>query len=134
MELDKERIMLLLQKRFNALREVSRLTAELAESVSRNDQVSASLLIQMRQDELAAVEACLSEIWLMAETEPGYAPFIRELVTSDPFAVRPPGSLEEQKIFEIRQKTSRLIKDIQEKDRYLNLRVGGNRSYYKTNN
>lgn len=130
-----EHIMLLLQRRFNALREISRLTAELAESVSRNDQVSAALLIQMRQDEMAKVDACQNTIWLMAEKEPRYAPQIRELMTSDPFAVRPPGSFEEQQIFEIRQKTSRLIKDIQEKDRYLNLRVGGKRSYYfKTGN
>lgn len=132
MELDKERIMLLLQRRFSVLREISRLTGEVTESVSRNDQVSAGLLIQMRQEEIVKVDACQEEIRLMAEKEPGHAPLIRELITSDPFTVRSPGSFEEEKIFEIRQKTSRLIKDIQEKDRYLNLRVGGNRSYYKT--
>lgn len=134
MGLDKERIMLLLQKRYNALREVGRITGELADCVSRGDQVSVSLLIQMRQDELVQVDVCQNEIGLMAEKKPEYAPAIRELITSDPFAVRPPGTFEEQKIFEIRQKTSGLIKEIQEKDRYLNLRVGGNRSYYaKTN-
>lgn len=135
MGLDKERIMLLLQRRFSVLREIDHLTMELQDSVSRSDQVSASLLLQMRADEMAKVDDCQRNIWLMAEKEPEYAPVIREFMMSDPFAVRPPGSFEEQKIFEIRQKTDRLIKEIREKDRNLNLRVGGDRSYYaKTNN
>lgn len=134
MELDKERIMILLQRRFNALREISRLTGELLESASRNDKVSVSLLLQMREDEMAKVDDCQANIWLMAEEKPENALAIRELVTSDPFASHPPGSFEEQKIYEIRQKTSGLIKEIQDKDRNLNLRVGGDRSYYKTAN
>lgn len=130
-----EQIMLLLQRRFNALREISRLTEELQEAISRNDQVSASLLMEMRAEEMAKVESCQSDIWLMAEKEPEYAPVIRELMMSDPFAVHPSDSFEEQKIFELRQKASVLIKDIQEKDRNMNLRVAGDRSYYaKTNN
>lgn len=130
-----EQIMLLLQRRFNALREISRLTEELQEAISRNDQVSASLLMEMRAEEMAKVESCQSDIWLMAEKEPEYAPVIRELMMSDPFAAHPSDSFEEQKIFELRQKASVLIKDIQEKDRNMNLRVAGDRSYYaKTNN
>ena len=40
MALDLERIMLLLQKRLNGMQEMKRLTGELLESASRNDQVS----------------------------------------------------------------------------------------------
>ena len=130
-----EQIMLLLQRRYNALREISRLTEELQEAISCSDQVSASLLMEMRADEMAKVESCQSDIWLMAENKPEYAPVIRELMRSDPFAAHPSGRFEEQKIFELRQKTSVLIKDIQEKDRNMNLRVYGDRSYYaKINN
>ena len=41
-----EQIMLLLQRRYNALREISRLTEELQEAISCSDQVSASLLME----------------------------------------------------------------------------------------
>ena len=69
-----EQIMLLLQRRYNALREISRLTEELQEAISCSDQVSASLLMEMRADEMAKVESCQSDIWLMAENKPEYAP------------------------------------------------------------
>lgn len=130
MKPDLEEIMILLQRKYNILREINRITAELQEAVSRNDQVSASLLLQMRGDEMAKVDVCMEKIWLMAEMGPEEAGIIRELVIADPFAARLPGSFEEQKICEIRQKTISLIKDIQEKDRNLNRRVGGDRSYY----
>lgn len=57
MALDLERIMLLLQKRLNGMQEMKRLTCELLESASRNDQVSLELILQMRADEMARIEA-----------------------------------------------------------------------------
>lgn len=71
---------------------------------------------------------------MMSEKGSEAASAVRELMRSDPAAVRPTGSFEEQKIYEIRRKTEKLIKVIQEKDRNLNRRVGGGQSYYvKTN-
>lgn len=130
MKLDLEHIMILLQRRYNVLREIKRLTDELDEAVSRNDQVSVSLLLKMRAEEMDKSEACQENIWLMAEEGPEEAQAVRKLLKSDPITARPSGSFEEQKIYEIRQKTIKLIKDIQEKDRNINRRVGGDRSYY----
>ena len=52
MNLDLEQIMILLQRRYRAFQEISRLTSELGEAVSRRDEVSASLLLEMRADEI----------------------------------------------------------------------------------
>ena len=64
MALDLERIMLLLQKRLNGMQEMKRLTCELLESASRNDHVSLELILQMRADEMARIEAAGEQIWL----------------------------------------------------------------------
>jgi len=130
MELDLERIMILLQRRYNALREIDRLTDELQDSISRNDEVSASLFLDMRGEELAKCDECQNEIWLMAENKPECGPALRNMMKCDPFAVSPSGSFEERKIYEIRQKSLKLIEKIQEKDKRMNRRVGGDKSYY----
>ena len=58
MNLDLEQIMILLQRRYRAFQEISRLTSELGEAVSRRDEVSASLLLEMRADEISVVDTC----------------------------------------------------------------------------
>ena len=130
MELDLEQIMILLQKRYRAFQEISRLTLELGSVISRRDEVSASLLLGMRGDEIATADSCYRQIWDMSQAGQEAADKIRELLTSDPAAAHPSGNFEEQKIYEIRRKTTALIKEIQEKDRMLNTRVGGDKSYY----
>ena len=50
----------------------------------------------------------------------------------DPFAVPETDCWEENKIFEVRRKTVRLLEELQEKDRRMNLSAGGERSYYRT--
>ena len=130
MELDLEQMMFLIQRRYRVLQEIDKLTSELQEAVTRNDTVSASLLLDMRADQMEESDRCWQEIWMMSEKGSEAASAVRELMRSDPAAVRPTGSFEEQKIYEIRRKTEKLIKVIQEKDRNLNRRVGGGQSYY----
>lgn len=84
----------------------------------------------MRAEEIENTERCQQEIWLMAEKGQEEAGMVRQLMTSDPAAARPPGSFEEQKIYEIRRKSRTLLKEIQERDRMLNRRVGGDKSFY----
>lgn len=134
MALDLEQIMILLQKRYRAFQEIDRLTSELGNIMSRRDEVSAALLLEMRGDEISVADSCYQQIWDMSQEGPEAARRIRQLLTSDPAVAHPSGSFEEQKIYEIRRKTTALIKEIQEKDRMLNTRVGGDKSYYvKTN-
>jgi len=130
--LDLEQVMILLQRSNNVLREMDRLTDELQDAVSREDHVSASLLLRLRAEEMEKYDGCREQILLLAETGPEEARLIQELVFSNPdsLAERRPGRPEEQKIYDIRRNTVRLISAIREKDRRLNSRVGGDRSFY----
>ena len=56
MGLDLEQVMVLLQRRYNFLREIKRLTADLQDAVSREDSVSAGLILQMRADEMENID------------------------------------------------------------------------------
>ena len=52
MEVDTKKVMILLQRRYNAVRELDRLTTELEDVVARNDGISAAMILQMRGDEM----------------------------------------------------------------------------------
>jgi len=130
MQLDLERLLILLQRRYHILKEIGKLTGELQEAVSRGDQVSASLVLQMRAEEIGKYEACQEEINLLAEEGEEEAAVVQRLLTASPEAVLQTAAWEEQKIYEVRQKTAGLIKEIQEKDKVINQRVGGEKSYY----
>lgn len=130
MALDLERIMILMQRRYNSFREISKLTDELQEALTRNDEVAAAMLLQMRGEEMAAADTSTEQIWVIAEHNKDHAEIIKRLMygeaSGDGEVLRP----EEKKIFEIRQNTKQLIKRIQEIDRQMNQRVSGEKSYY----
>ena len=132
MAVDLERMMLLLQKRYNYLKRVDELTDELRSAFDRHDEVSASLLLDMRAEEIAALDNCSGQIWDLAGAGKAEAREVRRLMHDDPFAVPETDCWEENKIFEVRRKTVRLLEELQEKDRRMNLSAGGERSYYKT--
>ncbi len=133
MAVDLEHIMIFLQRRYNSLKEIDRLTDDLQNAFARQDEVSASLLLNMRAEEIAKVDALMGQIWDQAHAGGDDAAEVRRLMKEDPF--RPPvkDHWEENKIFEIRRKTTELLKRLQEKDRRLSLSVGGEKSFYKRN-
>lgn len=128
--MDLEHVAVLLQRRFHIMQEMKRLTSELQEATSRNDQVSLSLILQMRADEMTKAEACQEEIWLMAESGPEEAKTVGRLMSLSFMEDGLPQGIMEQKIYEIRKKTALLLSEIREADRYVNRNVGGKRSYY----
>ena len=88
----------------------------------------------MRAEEIGKYEACQEEINLLAEEGEEEAAVVQRLLTASPEAVLQTAAWEEQKIYEVRQKTEGLIKEIQEKDKVINQRVGGEKSYYVIGN
>lgn len=133
MKLDLEDVLLRLQRRYNVLRDIGKQTEDLMEAVAREDQVSVSLLLEMRADEMVKYDACQEQILLLAEAGAEEALLIRELVLSRPFPARPPAGPEEQSIDEICGRTAALLEQIREKDRILNRRVSGDKSFYGRN-
>lgn len=130
MQLDLEQLLILLQRRYTVLKEIGKLTGELQEAVSRGDEVSASLVLTMRAEEIGNYEECQGEIGALANQGEEEAAAVRRLLTASPEAVSETAGWEEKKIYEVRQKTAGLIKEIQQKDKAINQRVGGDKSYY----
>lgn len=130
-ELDMKKVMVLFQRRYNAIREVRRLTEELADALSRNDEVSVTMVLEMRAEEMAGFDDCTGELWRMCEhSSCEMVQKIRQLITSKPDEDAGE-SPEEKKIYEIRRKTQAVIDELRIVDERLNRKVTGEKSYYK---
>ena len=129
MEVNVTKVMILLQRRYNALRETGRLTKELEEAIARNDEVSTIMLLQMRAEELTKVDQCMEEMWQMGEVDREAYEKLTALITSDP-----EGSVgenqEEEKVYEIRRRTQHILEELRQADQRLNRKLAGNKSYY----
>lgn len=127
--LDMRKVMILFQRRYNFIREIDRLTDELSDAMSRNDEVSVALVLQMRADEMAKFDECTNEIWQMSRIGKDALRKIRVLIQSDP-AKNVGESPEEKKIYEIRRKTQAVIDRLRIVDEKLNRRAAGKESFY----
>jgi len=126
-----ERVMILLQRKYGAVCEIYRLTKELEEVISRNDGISAAMVLQMRGDEMVRVEQCMEDLWQLGERDRETYERLRVLITSDLDEATGETKTEE-KIYEIRRKTQIVIGQIQGIDQRLNRRLAGDKSYYRT--
>lgn len=128
-ELDLKKTMILFQKRYNSMREIDRLTGELSAAMDRSDEVSVSLILQMRADEMARFDECTHDIWQMGSIGKDALRKIRVLIQSDPEEAAGE-SPEEEKIYEIRRKTQAVIDRLRTVDERLNRRAAGKESFY----
>ena len=122
MGLDTVKVMVLLQRKYNAIREIGRLTRDLGEAFTRNDDISAAMLLEMRAEEMAKVDACIGELWELGETDRSVLGQLRVLLTADP----------KNRVGDIRRRTQTMLDELKEEDRKLNRRVTGEKSFYKT--
>ncbi len=130
MELDMERIMILLQRKYGAIQEIHRLTKELEEVVNRNDGISVAMVLQLRGDEMVRAEQCMEELWQMGEGSREKYERLRVLVTCN-LDQAVGATREEKKIYEIRRKTKAVLDQVQKIDQRLNRRLAGDKSFYK---
>ena len=130
MELDMERIMILLQRKYSAGRELDRLTKELEETVARNDGISAAMVLEMRDDEMIKADRCMEEIWQLGEEDREAYEKIKALVECD-LSQAVGETKEEKKIYEIRRKTQAVLEGLRRTDERLNRRLAGTKSFYR---
>lgn len=114
------------RKKYNYLTEVQDVTQQLAESLDRNDQVSARMLVAMRQDpirQLAEVDNG-EKVRLSALPEEGRnrAEALRR--------GEPPQGEDERIFAEQAGKTRRLLEQVVEMDRRASIRMAGEQSFY----
>ncbi|MCC6094868.1 MAG: hypothetical protein LIV24_07615 [Eubacterium sp.] len=117
----KEKLAILLQRRYNILQELKRQTDDLGEAFSRDDEVSANLVLRMRSDQFSLCEQNWEQILMLGEEDRESAMLVNRLVRSDPETVQAEDSTEE-KILNLRRRIRLLIHQIQEKDRMISLR------------
>ncbi len=129
MGLDVTKVMILLQRRYSAIREIDRVTKELEEAFVRGDEVSAAMLLEMRAEEMAKADECTDAIWQLGEEDRQDHQRLRLLMLSDPKQAQAE-SPEENKIYEIRRKTQETLDKLRAVDQRLNRNVTREKSYY----
>lgn len=114
------------RKKYNYLIEVQDVTRQLAESLDRNDQVSARMLIAMRQDPIRQLE----------EVDGGEKIRVSALAAEDRDRVAAlrqgaqPREDSERVFLEQAAKTRRLLEQVVELDRRISVRMAGEQSFY----
>lgn len=131
MEVSTEKVMVLLQRKYNSVRELDRLTKELEECIGRNDSISAAMILQLRGDEMGKIETCMEEIWQMGESSRENYEYLQGLVASelDKAEGKTP---QEKKIFEIRRKTEDVLDGLRKLDERLNRRLAMGKAHYSS--
>jgi hypothetical protein len=120
---------LLMQRRYNVLRNLKEVTDQLADAYSRQDQVSVELILDMRLDVIAKVQENWDMILEIGETGEEEASLVRRLILQDPEKAVPQ-SEEEQELLQTRTTCRRLLKDLREEDRLISIRAGHEKSIY----
>ena len=114
------------QKMYTALSEVMELTGELADAFQRQDQVSVQMFLGMRQEPIDRLESCKAMMERQCLQLP---PEQRQILRGILQGQTPPPQA--QALGELVQKNTRLLDRILEVDRRLNLRIGGEHSFYR---
>lgn len=127
MALDFEEMEVLLQRRYNCLYEIHRLTKEMLDMIPRGDEISLSLMMDMRGEEIEKYEVCQKTIWKKSEKGPQEAEQVRRIMTTDPDEGLATAKTEEKLVYQIRKKTVNLIREVQQLDRQLGLRIHAGR-------
>ena len=127
--LNVDRLLLLFKRRYNILREIKKDTDDLAEATSRHDGVSTDLELEMRMDHLQQCDDNWQEICLMGEVDVQAAADFRRLILQDPEHAhsRLP---KEERLYDLRRKCRMIIRQIQDKDRIINLQTTHEKSVY----
>lgn len=117
------------RKEYMKLSELSDLTEQLAQATDRRDEVSAKMLVAMRQQpllELHEIEETIREGVLNQEEEDA----IRLSALMDGEEVSGPLHEEEQALREMCERNRRVMERIASVDRRVSLGLGGKRSFY----
>lgn len=126
-----ETIMIRLQKRYNIVHEIGRLTDELLETAEREDAISAALVLDMRREQMERHAACEEGIRQFIEESQTYQKEFYSLafgpIERIPDTYRQCTEEKElwmkKKIYEIRNRTQALIDSIRSRDERITRKV-----------
>ena len=127
--MDVENLAILCQRKYTYLKDLKSITDELTEILSGEDGYTVELLLDERMDKLKKVQDTTERIELLGEVGPKSAFAAHRLIFSEPEDIKPE-TPDEKLVKEIRIKTRTLIRELQDQDRRLNMRLSGEKSYY----
>ncbi len=119
------------QKNYIRMVEIERVTRELGDALSRNDQESAQLLVNMRQDEMDHISEMKQEIRMLVEAaeEEEKARIISWLSGEN---IYQPASFEEKKLAELSGQLQQMLNRTIMVDKAINKKLAGKDSFYHT--
>lgn len=118
------------QRNYRHMVEIERVTKELADALSRNDQESVQLLMKMRQEELEQFMETKQEIRMLVEAGGGEKEKLKSWLQGE--NKHQPEGFEEKKLLEISMQIRQILKRTIDIDKMFNSRVAGKDSYYQS--
>ena len=117
------------QRNYRHMVEIERVTKEMADALSRNDQESAQLLMKMRQDELERFLDSKREIQMLIEVGGEDKEKLRSWLNAE--SKYQPEAFGEKKILELSTQLQQVLKRTIDVDKVFNSRVAGKDYYYQ---
>lgn len=119
-----------MQKKYQSISEIERITRDIAEALSRNDQTTVQILIGMRQEEMDSADISERNIRiLLSVLTPEDALQIGKWLKGS--AETPPENLFARKLVEKGKSLHMLLQRTIDLDRHINMRLAGKDSYYQ---
>ncbi len=123
-----QEVVKLLYGRMNRLNEILRLTREICSALDRNDRVSVRMLMEMRGEEMEAVDEGLRKLHVLEEQMPQeLRSEIRGLLSGRADEQEEDGAL---RIAELSRNCKSVLNQTIELDRRMSRRIAGSDSYY----
>lgn len=119
-----------MQKKYQCMAEIERITREVGDFLSRNDQTSVQMLLGMRQDEMDKVDVFNRNIkCLISVLSPEEAVKVDDWMKGQENWI--PDSQISEKVIEKGKNIQQILKRTIEIDRFISTRIAGTRSFYK---
>lgn len=122
----------LVQKEFEQIGEIRRLTQELSEAFDRNDQVIVKMLLKMRGDAMVETEKAVRSQNMLKNAFKTESRRLEQILSGDPLLDETSLNDIEKRIFTLKRTKREALKRTIEIDRIVNKRLTGNRSFYET--
>lgn len=119
------------QRNYVRIVEIERVTKELGDALSRNDQESAQLLVKMRQDEMDHISEQKQEIRMLVESsEPEEKKMLVSWIAGED--KYQPDSFEAKKLLELSGQMQQVLNRTIVIDKAINKKLAGKDSFYHT--
>lgn len=120
----------LMQREYNFCTEIQQLTKEMGDVLSRNDLVSARMLLEMRGNEMKEYEECDRKLKLLVSSLPQEDSEALNNLIHGKEAANVDG-FEAEKILSIRGNIRKILEETIKIDKRINLKMAGKDSFYR---